>query len=236
MIADNLAAVRARIQAAASRAGRDPHEITLVAVTKEVDAEAARQAVAGGLTDLGENRVQELAKKQQALADLDVRWHMIGTLQRNKVAQVVGHVVLIHSVDSVSLGEAIARKAQAQDIRQDVLLEVNAGSEESKHGAAPAEAVEAAHRLLDMPGLRLRGLMTVAPQGDVDAARRAFRTLRELRDAVKARASEVTELSMGMTEDLEVAIEEGATIVRVGTAIFGARATSPGADRMGSGR
>ena len=235
MIADNLAAVRARMDAAASRTGRDAGEITLVAVTKEVDADAARQGVANGLTDLGENRVQELTKKQEALAGLDVRWHMIGTLQMNKVARVVGRVVLIHSVDSVSLGEAIAKRANAQGIRQDILLEVNAGSEQSKHGVAPSEAEEAARGLLDMTGLRLRGLMTVAPQGDQDASKRAFRTLRELRDAVKAHAPEVTELSMGMTEDLEVAIEEGATIVRVGTAIFGARATHHGADPMGSG-
>ena len=234
MIADNLAVVRARMDAAASRVGRDAREITLVAVTKEVDADAAREAIGNGLKDLGENRVQELVKKQEALAGLGVNWHMIGTLQRNKVAQVVGRVVLIHSVDSVSLGEAIAKRANARGISQDVLLEVNAGAEQSKHGVAPAETVEAARRLLDMTGLRLRGLMTVAPQGDPDSSRRAFRTLRELRDALKARAPDVTELSMGMTEDLEVAIEEGATIVRVGTAIFGARdASRHGSDGVG---
>ncbi|TMK81166.1 MAG: YggS family pyridoxal phosphate-dependent enzyme [Actinobacteria bacterium] len=226
MIAQNLAAVRARIEAAARNVGRDAAGVTLVAVTKEVDAAVAREAVALGLVDLGENRVKELLKKQEALPGPDVRWHMIGTLQRNKVVQVVGRVGLIHSVDSVSLGEAIAGRAQAQGIRQGVLLEVNAGEERQKHGVAPSEAEEAARGLLDMTGLRLRGLMTVAPQGDLDAARRAFRTLRELRDAIKMRAEEAIELSMGMTDDFEVAIEEGATIVRIGTAIFGARETS----------
>ena len=223
MIAQNLAAVRARIDAAALRAGRDPAGVSLVAVTKEVDAATAREAVALGLVDLGENRVQELRTKQGSLADLDVRWHMIGTLQRNKVAQVVGSVVLIHSVDSAKLGEEIGRRAAAQDRRQDVLLEVNALGEPSKHGVRPAEAAEAARALAGIDGLRLKGLMTIAPQGDLEAARRAFRTLRELSDAARQHAREATQLSMGMTEDFEVAIEEGATIVRIGTAIFGAR-------------
>ncbi|HEV2686177.1 MAG TPA: YggS family pyridoxal phosphate-dependent enzyme [Actinomycetota bacterium] len=235
MIAENLAAVRVRIDAAASRAGRDAREIALVGVTKDVDDEMARDAVANGIADLGENRVKELKQKQEALAGLDVRWHMIGTLQKNKVTQVVGRVVLIHSVDSARLGDEIAKRAEAHGIRQDVLLEVNAGEERQKHGVAPSEAVEAARRLLDVKGLRLRGLMTVAPQGDIEAARRAFRTLRELRDVVKQGAPEVSELSMGMSDDFEVAIEEGATIVRVGTAIFGARAPQHGA-RPGSGK
>ena len=224
MIAENLAAVRARVDAAASRAGRDPSEISLVAVTKEVEPEAAKEAVEIGLVDLGENRVQELRKKQEALADLEVRWHMIGTLQRNKVAQVVGRVALIHSVDSVSLAEAIGRRAEAENVSQDVLLEVNAGEEQSKHGVAPDDALEVARGLLDIKGLRLRGFMTVAPQGHEQAARSSFRVLRELRDGMRAQAPDVTELSMGMTEDFEIAIEEGATIVRIGTAIFGPRA------------
>src|SRR5439155_11252249 len=139
MIAQNLAAVRARIEAAARNVGRDAAGVTLVAVTKEVDAAVAREAVALGLVDLGENRVKELLKKQEALPGPDVRWHMIGTLQRNKVVQVVGRVGLILSVDSVSLGEAIAGRAQAQGIRQGVLLEVNAGEERQKHGVAPSE-------------------------------------------------------------------------------------------------
>ena len=235
MIAENLAAVRARIDAASKQAGRDPGEITLVAVTKEVDAGAAREALGLGLADLGENRVQELTKKQEALSGLNVRWHMIGTLQRNKVSQVVGRVVLIHSVDSVSLAEAIGRRARTQELPQDVLLEVNTGSEATKHGVSAAGALDAASELLALDGLRLRGLMTIAPQGDPAAARRAFRALRELRDAIRERAPDVTELSMGMTGDFEAAIEEGATIVRIGTAIFGARAPHPGAKVSRSG-
>jgi len=236
MIAENLAAVRARVDAAAQRVGRDPREITLVGVTKDVGVEAAREAVTLGLADLGENRVQELKKKQEALSDLDVRWHMIGTLQRNKVSQVVAGVVLIHSVDSVSLGEMVGRRTQAKAATQDVLLEVNAGDEATKHGVPPAGVLDTAKELLDVDGLRLCGLMTIAPQGDPSAARRAFRALRELRDAIRERAPDVTELSMGMTEDFELAIEEGATIVRIGTAIFGARAPQPGAKASRSGK
>ena len=235
MIAENLTAVRARIDAAAQRVGRDPREITLVGVTKDVGVDAAREGVTFGLADLGENRVEELKKKQAALPDLDIRWHMIGTLQRNKVAQVVGRIVLIHSVDSASLGEVIGRRTEVKGATQDVLLEVNTGDEATKHGVSPAGALETATKLLDVDGLRLCGLMTIAPQGEPSAARRAFRALRELRDAIRERAPDVTELSMGMTEDFEVAIEEGATIVRIGTAIFGARAPHPGAKASRSG-
>jgi pyridoxal phosphate enzyme (YggS family) len=149
---------------------------------------------------------------------------MIGTLQRNKVSQVVGNVVLVHSVDSVKLAQTIGSRARAGSARQDVLLEVNAGEESSKHGVPTTDAMEVARMLLDIRDIRLCGLMTVAPQGDIDAARRAFRALRGLRDALRAEAPGVRELSMGMTEDFEAAIEEGATIVRIGTAIFGPRA------------
>ena len=233
MIAENLAAVRARVEAAATRAGRRSDEVTLVVVTKEVDVMQVAEAISAGVRDLGENRVQELQSKQSALADSSVRWHMIGTLQRNKVAQVVGEVALIHSVDSAKLGEAIGRRAEAGSREQDILLEVNTGGEPSKHGVDPADAMGAAGRLLDMKGLRLRGLMTIAPEGDPRAARDAFRALRELGDRLKERAPEASELSMGMSEDFEIAIEEGATIVRIGSAIFGARAESHGAKASG---
>jgi len=233
MIADNLAAVRARIEAAAARAGRAAEDVTLVAVTKEVDAARAREAVALGVGDLGENRVQELQSKQSALAGSWVRWHMIGTLQRNKVPQVVGHVALIHSVDSPRLAEAIGKRAAAEGLEQDVLLEVNAGGEPTKHGAALDDAIDVARGLLDVDGLRLRGLMTIAPAGDARAAREVFRTLRELGDRLQERAPDALELSMGMSEDFEIAIEEGATIVRIGSAIFGARAAVHGAKASG---
>jgi pyridoxal phosphate enzyme (YggS family) len=173
---------------------------------------------------MGENRVQELQSKQSALAGSPVRWHMIGTLQRNKVPQVVGHVTLIHSVDSDRLAEAIAKRAASEGLEQEVLLEVNVGGESTKHGIDPADALDVANGLLEMEGLRLRGLMTIAPAGDARAAREAFRTLRELGDRLQERAPSASELSMGMSEDFEIAIEEGATIVRIGSAIFGARA------------
>jgi pyridoxal phosphate enzyme (YggS family) len=233
MIADNLAAVRARIEAAATRAARSAEDVSLVAVTKEVDVARAREAVELGVGDLGENRVQELQSKQSALAGSPVRWHMIGTLQRNKVPQVVGHVALIHSVDSPRLAEAIGRQAAAEGLEQDVLLEVNVGGEPTKHGVAPEDALDVARGLLDIDGLRLRGLMTIAPAGDARAARDAFRTLRELGDRLQEDAPGATELSMGMSEDFEIAIEEGATIVRIGSAIFGARATAHGAKASG---
>ena len=229
MIAENLAAVRARIEAAATRAGRRSDEVTLVAVTKEVDAARVAEVITAGVLDLGENRVQELQSKQSALAGALVQWHMIGTLQRNKVAQVVGRVALIHSVDSLTLGEAIGTRAAGGGQAQDVLLEVNASGEPSKHGVALADSMEAAGRLLDIEGLHLRGLMTIAPEGDPRAAREVFRTLRELGDRLKQRAGHAAELSMGMSEDFEIAIEEGATIVRIGSAIFGVRAEAHGA-------
>jgi pyridoxal phosphate enzyme (YggS family) len=233
MIAENLAAVRARIEAAAKRGGRSAKDVTLVAVTKEVDAARAREAVGLGVTDVGENRAQELQSKQSALAGSPVRWHMIGTLQRNKVPQVVGHVVLIQSVDSPRLGEAIGRRAAAEGLEQEVLLEVNVGGERTKHGVAPDDALDVAGGLLEMDGLRLRGLMTIAPAGDARAAREAFRTLRELGERLQKDAPRASELSMGMSEDFEIAIEEGATIVRIGSAIFGARAATHGAKASG---
>jgi len=233
VIAENIAAVRARVEAAATSAGRRAEDVTLVAATKEVEAARVMEAIVAGVKDIGENRVQELQAKQAALAGPDVRWHMIGTLQRNKVAQVVGRVSLIHSVDSAKLGEAIGRRAAADGTRQDVLLEVNAGGEPSKHGVDPAEVPRAADVLLDIEGLRLRGLMTIAPAGDARGARDAFRTLRELGEQLRGRAPGASELSMGMSEDFEIAIEEGATIVRIGSAIFGARAQAHGAKAPG---
>jgi pyridoxal phosphate enzyme (YggS family) len=233
LIAENLAAVRARIETAATRAGRSAEDVTLVAVTKEVDVERVAEAITAGVRDVGENRVQELQIKRSALTDPSVRWHMIGTLQRNKVSQVVGRVALIHSVDSPRLAEAVGKRAAAGGREQDVLLEVNAGGEPTKHGVDPADVPDAAGRLLDIEGLRLRGLMTIAPEGDPRAARAAFRTLRDLGDRLRERAPEAAELSMGMSDDFEIAIEEGATIVRIGSAIFGSRMEAHGANASG---
>ena len=217
-IAASLARVRARIAAACERAGRSPDDVTLIGVTKGFPAEAAAEAHAAGLRDLGENRVQEAVAKIETLAAQGVRprWHLVGHLQTNKVQTVVGRFAILHSVDSVRLAQALSRRADEQ---VSILLEVNVGQETSKFGFAPREVTAALHTISDLPNLTVGGLMTVAPiADDPDRTRPIFRRLRELRDELGLR-----ELSMGMTDDFEVAIEEGATMVRVGRAIFGPR-------------
>jgi hypothetical protein len=220
-VQDNLAVVRERIAAACRRAGRSPDEVTLVGVSKGFSAEAVAEACAAGLADLGENRVQEAAPKIQALAALGARprWHLVGHLQTNKAKTSAGLFAIIHSVDSVRLAEALDRRASEP---LPVLLEVNVAREPAKFGFAPDELPSANATIAAFPHLAVRGLMTVAPLArDYEAVRPVFRELRGLRDALGLR-----ELSMGMTDDFEVAIEEGATLVRIGRAIFGAR---PGA-------
>jgi hypothetical protein len=226
-VAGRLSGVRDRIALAAVRAGRDPGGVRLVVVTKDVDARRAADALAAGATDLGENRAKELAAKSETLASErpPPRWHFIGTLQRNKVKDVVGVASLIHSVDSIALGRAVAARAGALGIVQDVLLEVNVSGEATKHGLVPAATAEALGSLAGEGGLNVRGLMTIAPAGAPSIARRAFAELRDLLQDLRGTlgGSELEELSMGMTSDFEQAVEEGATIVRVGTAIFGPR-------------
>ena len=226
-IVERLTYVRNRIADASARSGRDPAAVRLVVVTKDVDVRRAAEALAAGATDLGEKRAREFTAKIDALAGEapQPRWHFIGTLQRNKVKAVVGAANLIHSVDSISLGRAVAARAEALGITQDVLLEVNVSGEASKHGLESGATADALGSLAGEPGLRIRGLMTIAPAGAASVARRAFTDLRELRDKLRGTlgGAELDELSMGMTSDFEEAIEEGATIIRVGTAIFGAR-------------
>lgn len=227
VIAEALRVVRDRIAVAAASAGRDPAEVALVAVAKGVTPARVAEAMANGAHEIGENRVQELLEKQEALgyggggpADA-ARWHLVGALQTNKARRVVGRVALIHSIDSERLARAVGARAEAAAHRQDVLLEVNASGEATKRGVAPGDVEAAAARLASVPGVRLRGLMTIAAPGSPGAARAAFRALRELRDRLVRRLPDARELSMGMSDDLEPAVEEGATIVRVGTAIFG---------------
>ncbi len=226
-IADRLERVRERIEAAAARSGRRAGDVRLVVVTKEATVDQIRVAVEAGAGDLGENRVQELLPKMDELSWLvpGPRWHFIGTLQKNKVRSLAGRVALIHSIDSVALGQAVAARAAAQGVTQDALLEINASGETSKHGLAPEHAEGALEALAGEKGLRVRGLMTIAPQGSLALARSTFETLRDLRDRLgpTIAGATLTELSMGMTADFEPAIEEGATIVRIGTAVFGAR-------------
>ncbi len=207
-LAERIAEVKARV---ARAAGGRPVE--LVAVTKTHPAELVRAAHQGGLTAFGENYVQEWAQKRQALADLPIAWHFVGHLQKNKAKDVVGRVALIHGVDDLALAQTIDRRAAAP---QDVLVEVNVGGEASKAGVEPAALPALLRELGGLEKVRCRGLMCIPPPG---AGRPAFRML-----AALARDHGLAELSMGMSDDFEEAIEEGATIVRVGTAIFGARA------------
>ena len=216
-IRENAAAVRARIAAACARAGRNVGDVTLVAVTKVFPADYVEQAIAAGIGDIGENRVQE-ARDKKPLVHGSARWHLIGHLQSNKAKDAVRLFDVIQTVDSLDLGQKIARAAEAAGKRQEVLLQVNVGNEEQKSGALPADVPALVDALRAIDALDLRGLMAIPPVGSAEETRRYFRELRALRDAVG-----VEQLSMGMSEDFEVAIEEGATIVRVGRAIFGSR-------------
>lgn len=214
-IADNIRAVQQRIARAAERAGRPVLDVTLLAVTKSADAAGIREAFDAGLTQFGESRVQDAQRKLQALADLrgQTTWHMVGHLQRNKVKTSIQVFDIIQSIDSVRLGELLDEKAEGAI---PVFLEVNVAREPSKHGFDPEDLPAALEHLSRCRKLEIRGLMTVAPMvPEPQEVRPVFRTLREL--AVR---SGLRELSMGMSSDFEVAVEEGATLVRIGTAIF----------------
>jgi pyridoxal phosphate enzyme (YggS family) len=229
-IADNLARVRERIDAAAHRAGRRPEDIALMAVSKTFPPEAIREAYDAGARLFGENRVQEYAGKIDSLHDLkDAEFHLIGHLQSNKAAKAVELFAAVDSVDSLRLSRKLNASAQQSGKKIPVLIEINVGGEVAKSGVAPGsheleELLSGAQALLH---LEFRGLMTVPPFSDnPQQARQYFRQLRELRDQIAARklpAIDMTTLSMGMSHDFEVAIEEGSTCVRVGTAIFGER-------------
>ncbi len=222
-IGRNVRLVLERIGQAAQRAGRDPASVRLVAATKTVPPESVREAIDAGVRIVGENRVQEALAKMSALgADGRVAWHFIGQLQRRKARSVVGAFQLIHSVDSVALAEELDRRAREAGVRQAILLEVNVGGEASKAGFAPETLPEAVQAVERLEHVAIGGLMTVPPPTiDPEGARPYFRRMREWLEAC-ARPG-MTELSMGMSHDFDVAIEEGATLVRVGTAIFGAR-------------
>lgn len=195
----------------------------MVAVTKGFPAGVVADAVAAGAVDLGENRAQELREKAIAVSE-GVRWHFIGHLQTNKVRHVVGTAVLIHSVDRLGLADAVARRARAAGVVQDVLIEVNISGEAAKHGVEPAQAVDLARRVAELPGITVKGLMAMAPlSDDPERSRPYFSDLRAIGEDVVSALPEATELSMGMSRDFEVGIEEGATLVRVGEAIFGPR-------------
>ncbi|PYV59407.1 MAG: YggS family pyridoxal phosphate-dependent enzyme [Acidobacteria bacterium] len=229
-IADNVAQIQKRITAAAGRVARNPQEVALMAVTKTVAPEPIREAYAAGLRLFGENRVQEFAVKAQALRDLrDPEWHMIGHLQGNKAAKAVELFSGIDSVDSVRLAQKLNAAAQVSGRKLSVLLEINIGGEQAKSGLDPdsPELEQLLSAAPELDHLRMSGLMTVPPFSEnPEETRPYFRRLRELRDRVKERnlsAVSLHTLSMGMSHDFEVAIEEGSTCVRIGTAIFGER-------------
>ena len=216
-----------RISRAAGRVGRRPETVQLVAVTKAVPAERIRQAVDAGVRIIGENRLQEALPKIEALKGRGVCWHFIGTLQRRKVKSVIGTFEMIQSVDSVELAVEIDQRAKEAGIRQNVLLEINVGREATKAGFSPDEAADAVPALDALPNLAVKGLMTIPPPGpDAEASRPHFRMMRELARSLGSPSLKwvrMDELSMGMSGDFEVAVEEGATMVRIGTAIFGER-------------
>lgn len=226
MIKEQLEEVRERVNAACLRAGRDPKSVTLIAVSKTKPAQAVQEAYEAGARDFGENKVQEILQKQPALPQ-DIRWHMIGHLQRNKVHQVIGKAVLIHAVDSLRLAEQIEQEAAKRNLDVDVLLEINVAKEESKYGFFLEDAEEAIRRISALPHVHIRGLMTIAPfVENPEENRGIFQKLYQFSVDIDAKnIDNVTMgvLSMGMSGDFEVAIEEGATMVRVGTSIFGAR-------------
>ena len=226
-ITENVRRIRAEIEKAALEAGRDPKEIKLCAATKMNDADAVRQAIAAGVDCCGENRVQELTQKLAENAYEGCEVHFIGHLQTNKVRQVVGKVSLIHSIDSLRLLEAVSHEAQKQGIVQDILLEINIGSEESKSGFTPEELPEILERAAALPGIFVRGLMAIPPicqnSGDNN---KFFQKMYQLSVDIMAKKYDnvsVNIMSMGMSGDFTDAIRCGSTMIRVGTAIFGAR-------------
>jgi len=223
-IGTNIALVRARIAQAAVRGGRSPESVTLVAVTKTIGIDRIREAVAHGLRVFGENRVQEAREKVPQFPEAS--WHLIGSLQRNKVKEAVRLFHLIHSVDSVALAEEVGRRALAGGAGApiEILIQVNVSEEPQKHGIPPAETAVVVGEVARIPGVRVRGLMGMAPVvAAPEDTRPFFRRLREIRDRVRDHLAEVAlpDLSMGMSDDFEIAIEEGATMVRVGRAVFG---------------
>lgn len=224
-LATTLPRVRERIEAAAGQAGRDPAAITLVAVTKGHPVEALHAALAAGVRDLGENRVAEMEEKVALVGRDAVRWHMIGHVQSRKAPRVVDCADLVHSVDSPRLATRLSRAALERERRLRVLVQVNTSGEDSKSGFDVHEAVDATVELAELPGLEVCGLMTMAPLvDDEQLLASTFARLRETLEEVRRQDPRVGgELSMGMTNDLEIAVREGSTLVRIGTALFGER-------------
>lgn len=227
IVAERLPSIRSRLEQAAVRVGRSPDDIRVVAVTKGHPVEALTAVMDAGVHDLGENRVAELERKQTVLAgDPRARWHMVGHVQSRKAPQLAGRVHLLHSLDSVKLAGRLDRTLPEGEAAVPVLVQVNTSGEDAKYGFTPDSFREALPQLVELAGLNIRGLMTMAPlTEDEDWIRRTFRTLRELHEEARDTCSGYSgdQLSMGMSNDFEIAVEEGSTMVRLGTALFGDR-------------
>lgn len=226
-IRENIDDIVKRIEDTCKKVGRNPNDITVIAVSKTVESERAREAVEAGINNLGENRVQELVKKYDELKDLDIKWHMIGHLQKNKVKYIIDKTVLIHSVESLSLAEEINKRAEKNNLIANVLVELNIGEEDSKFGIKEESVYDFILSLEKFENIRVLGLMTVAPFCEnPEDVRWVFKKMKNIYDEISTmnlRNTEMKYLSMGMTNDFEIAIEEGSNIIRIGTAIFGAR-------------
>ena len=227
-LSENIAKVKSEIRSCCIAAGRDPEDVTLIGVSKVFPVEYAEAAVTAGLKDLGENRVQELIPKIERFSslDIDANWHLIGTLQKNKVKYVVGKTKLIHSVNTVELAEEISKRSTGNNVTTRILLQANVSGEESKHGFAPHELKPALDNVMDLPGIEVCGLMTMAPIETYEGeAREVFARTRVIFEDLKSyvHSDSWKVLSMGMSQDYKSAILEGSTHVRIGTAIFGDR-------------
>lgn len=226
-IKENIDSILEKTASAAKRSGRALEDITVIAVSKTVDADRAREAVEGGLINLGENRVQELVSKYEQLPDLDIKWHLIGHLQKNKVKYIIDKAAIIHSVENIELANEINKRAVQHNIIANVLIELNIGEEESKFGIDEKSVYDFVKSMEQFENIKVLGLMTVAPYCEnPEEIRWVFKKMKEIFDEIsgmKLKNTEMKYLSMGMTNDFEIAIEEGANIIRIGTAIFGAR-------------
>ena len=226
MVAENYKYVLKKVEEACERSGRDPKEVTLIAVSKTKPVEMIEEAIEAGARVFGENKVQELCDKYEQLPK-DLHWHLIGHLQRNKVKYIVDKAELIHSVDSMKLAEEISKEALKKNVEVNILIEVNVAEEESKFGVSVEETLALVEEIAKLPGIHIQGLMTIAPYtDDPEENRPVFRTLKKLAVDIKKKNIDnvcMDVLSMGMTGDYQVAVEEGATLVRVGTGIFGER-------------
>lgn len=226
-ITENLRVVKERVATACARVGRPVDDVTIIAVTKTHGADTVNAIVSAGIVDVGENRIQEFIAKRPGVT-AECRWHLVGTLQRNKATKAIGQFEMIHSVDTIRIAEALSRLGHESDVTTRILLEVNTTGETTKHGFAPAETLGVAEKIAGLSSLRLEGLMTLGPLTDsTTTIRRSFQSLFRLREKLERDLGmPLPHLSMGMSDDFEIAVEEGATLIRLGRVLLGERAGS----------